>query len=86
MASRGDPGPGLDFFWEQADVDGSREHPLERELCDRLDALARYGRLIDEAESGGREEAAEVLLRHHARQAAEVARLREALARSQRAA
>lgn len=72
--------PGLDSFWEQADQAGSAQHPLERELDERTDALARYRRLIDEAEANGREEAAEILLRQHDREAASVERLREALA------
>jgi ferritin-like metal-binding protein YciE len=72
--------PGLDQFWEHADGTGSAQHPLERELDERTDALARYRRLIDEAEANGREEAAEILLRQHDREAASVERLRAALA------
>lgn len=71
--------PGIDIFWEQADRDGSGEHPLERELCDRLDALARYRRMIADAQANGREEAANLLLEQHAREAAMAQRLREAM-------
>jgi hypothetical protein len=71
--------PGLDLFWEQADRFGSGQHPLERELDERSDALARYRRLIDEAEANAREEAAEILLRQHDREAEAVHRIRQAL-------
>jgi hypothetical protein len=74
--------PGLDTFWEQADSVASGQHPLERELDERVDALARYRRLIAEAQANGREEAAEILLRQHDREAQVVDRLREALARA----
>lgn len=74
--------PGLDTFWEQADLDGSAEHPLQREIDERVDALARYRRLITEADDNGRDEAAEILTRQHDREAAVVKRLREALRRS----
>ncbi|HEY8483102.1 MAG TPA: hypothetical protein VIL13_00725 [Longimicrobiales bacterium] len=69
---------GIEFFWEQADVEGSGEDPLERELCDRLDALARYGRLISEAESSGRDRIAELLVRQRDREEALVRRIRAA--------
>ncbi len=78
------PTPGLDAFWEDADRDGSGEHPLERELCDRLDALARYRRMIDDAQVNGRDDATERLLEQHDREqrivqrlAGEIQRLRE---------
>lgn len=73
--------PGLDLFWEQADRAGSGQHPLERELDERADALARYQRLITEAQANGREDAAEILLRQYDREVQAVERLREALAR-----
>lgn len=73
--------PGLDHFWEHADRTGSGQHPLERELDEHIDALARYRRLIDEAEANGREDAAEILLRQHDREEQAVQRLREALGR-----
>lgn len=81
MADRSYRRPGLDFFWEQADSDESGEHPLERELAERVDALARYRRLISEAEANGRDEAAEILVKQHDREQQSIARLREALAR-----
>ncbi len=71
--------PGLDQFWEKADRADSGQHPLERELDERVDALARYRRLIAEAQQNGRDEAVEILMRQHDREAAAVARLREAL-------
>lgn len=71
--------PGLDQFWETADRIDSGQHPLERELDERVDALARYRRLIADAQQNGRDEAAEILMRQHDREAASVKRLREAL-------
>ena len=71
--------PGLDLFWEQADYDSSNQNPLERELDERVDALARYRRLISEAQANGRDEAAEILIRQHDREEAAVKRLRSAL-------
>jgi hypothetical protein len=74
--------PGLDTFWEHADSTGSSQHPLERELDERVDALVRYRRLITEAQSDGLDEATEILLRQHDREEEAVQRLREALART----
>ena len=71
--------PGVDQFWQEADRSGSGQDPLERELEERVDALARYRRLIAEAESGGRDEAAAILMRQHDREEASIARLREAI-------
>ena len=71
--------PGLDMFWEEADRDGSEQHPLPRELDERVDALARYRRLIAEAQDNGRDGAVEILSRQHDREAEVVTRLREAL-------
>ena len=71
--------PGLDLFWEQADRDGSGQNPLERELDERVDALARYRELIVEAQANGRDEAAELLLRQYDREEQAVRRLRHAL-------
>lgn len=71
--------PGLGAFWEQADFDGSGEHPLERELCEHLDALARYGRLIADAQVTGRDYAIDILLRQHEREEEQVRRIRAAL-------
>lgn len=71
--------PGLDLFWEQADRDASGQNPLERELDERVDALARYRELIVEAQANGRDEAAELLLRQYDREEQAVRRLRHAL-------
>jgi hypothetical protein len=76
--------PGLDLFWEQADRTGSGQDPLERELDERVDALARYRRLISEAQANGREEAAEILLRQHDREEDAVERIRQALTHQRR--
>jgi hypothetical protein len=74
--------PGLDTFWEQADSTASAQHPLERELDERVDALARYRDLIADAQANGREEAAEILTRQHDREVQAVERLRAALDRA----
>jgi hypothetical protein len=71
--------PGLDTFWEQADLTDSGQDPLERELDERIDALVRYRRMISEAQANGREDAADILLRQHDREAEAVERLRAAL-------
>ena len=73
--------PGIDSFWEQADVDGSDDHPLERELGDRLDALARYRRLIDDATTAGLDDAVDQLIAQHAREEELVRRLTNAIRR-----
>lgn len=73
--------PGLDTFWEAADQDESGQDPLERELDERVDALTRYRRLLADAEANGRDDAAEILMRQHDREAAAVQRLRNALQR-----
>lgn len=74
--------PGLDLFWEQADRTDSDQNPIERELDERVDALARYRRLIDDAEANGQEEAVEILIRQHDREQDAVQRLRDALNRN----
>ena len=71
--------PGVDHFWEQADRDGSGQNPLERELDERVDALARYRRLIAEAQAAGRDEAVEILMKQHDREEKAIRRLRSAL-------
>lgn len=71
--------PGLDQFWEKADRSDSGQHPLEREMDERVDAVVRYRRLIAEAQANGRDEAAEILIRQLNREEASVTRLREAL-------
>jgi hypothetical protein len=76
--------PGVDQFWESADRDGSSQNPIERELDERVDALVRYRRLIAEAQDSGRDEAVDLLMRQHDREAATVERLRSILARAPR--
>lgn len=71
--------PGIDQFWQSADRDGSGQNPLQRELDERVDALARYRRLIAEAEANGRDQAVNVLMRQHDREEARVRRIRAAL-------
>lgn len=73
--------PGVDLFWEQADRTDSGQDPLEREFDERVDALARYRRLISDAQANGREEAVEILVKQHDREEGAVERLREALDR-----
>jgi hypothetical protein len=73
--------PGLDHFWEQADEEGSTQHPLERELAERLDALARYRDQILQAEANERASDAEILLRQHEREYQAVQRLWSAIRR-----
>ncbi len=57
----------------------SRQTPLDRELDEGVDALARYRRLIAEAGANGRGSAVEVLMRQHDREQAHIRRLRAAL-------
>ncbi len=71
--------PGVDQFWEAADRNGSGQDPAERELDERVDALARYRRLIAEAEANGRDEVAEILMRQYDREEQTVDRLRRIL-------
>ncbi len=73
------PAAGLDTFWEAADDDALCEHPLERELCHRLDALERYRQLIMDAQAGGRDDIVDVLVSQHDRQARLIEDLRAAL-------
>lgn len=77
------PVPGLDFFWEQADAEASDEHPLERELCHRLDALERYRQMILDAQTLGRDDMVDALVVQHDKQARVVRQLRYALTRAQ---
>jgi hypothetical protein len=60
--------PALDLFWEEADLAAAAEHPLQRELAHRLDVLARYERLLAEAQSGGSPAQIATLTREHRRQ------------------
>lgn len=71
----------LESFWEQADADESNEHPLEREIAERIDALSRYRTLIEEAQAGGRDDVADLLLEQQERQQAVVQGLKQALKR-----
>jgi hypothetical protein len=73
--------PGLDAFWEQADLEDSDEHPLERELSHRVDAIARYMRLIADAQANGDEEVIEQLQRQQAREETLAHEIRIALRR-----
>jgi hypothetical protein len=75
------PSPGLDFFWEQADQDGSEAHPLARELEYRTDVMIRYQHMIEDALIAGREDVVHALLLQHDRQARFCERLRQELRR-----
>ncbi|MGH7506387.1 MAG: hypothetical protein ACRELX_12080 [Longimicrobiales bacterium] len=75
--------PGIDLFWEQADIEENDDHPLVRELRHRVDAIARYQYMIGEAESMGMDDAVEQLTRQCAREQ-EVARELRAALRSMR--
>ncbi|MGH7477430.1 MAG: hypothetical protein ACRELD_14275 [Longimicrobiales bacterium] len=74
---------GVDLFWQDADRTESALNPLERELADRLDAVARYHQQIAVAVECGRDSDIEVLTRQLERNSAIVAKLREELARQQ---
>jgi hypothetical protein len=71
--------PCLALFWEQADAESAAEHPLERELVYRLDAVSRYERLIADALAADRRDVLPNLTEQHERQRQVVARLRRAL-------
>ena len=73
--------PGLDHFWEQADEEASTQDPLERELAERLDALARYRDQILQAEANERASDADLLMRQHEREYQAVQRLWSAIRR-----
>ena len=75
------PTPGVDAFWEQADLEDSDEHPLERELSHRLDAIARYELLIAEAQENGHDEMANQLQRQQEREEMLAREIRDALRR-----
>jgi hypothetical protein len=70
---------GLDAFWESCDRDDIAENPLERELCFRTDALARYRDQITAAEEMGDDEAVALLSRHYDETRRTIQRLREAI-------
>lgn len=67
--------PALDLFWEEADLEGDGEHPLERELAYRLDALVRCERLMADAAAAANDDAVRQLTDQYERQA----RMAEAL-------
>ncbi len=71
--------PGLEAFWELADAEALDEHPLERELCERLDTLARYRGMLFDAASAGRDDVVDALQRAHDREETLVRNLRRAL-------
>lgn len=73
--------PALEAFWQQADEDASREHPLEREIADRVDALLRYHVLIADAQAEGRDDLVAILMAQEERQERLLRQLREALRR-----
>jgi hypothetical protein len=60
--------PGLDLFWEEADLNASGEHPLRRELAHRVDVLTRYERLIVEAQVNGQDDLLHNLTTQHRRE------------------
>lgn len=74
-----DAAPGLEAFWELADAEALDEHPLERELCERLDTLARYRTMLSEAASTEQDDVVDALQRAHDREADLVRNLRRAL-------
>jgi hypothetical protein len=74
-------GCSLDFFWEQADLDGNGDNPLEVELCHRLDALARYRQRLAEAEAAGRDDLMDALIAAHDREQSVIRRLHQAIGR-----
>ena len=75
---------GLDSFWIEADVEECGDHPLERELCYRIDSVARYRRMIDDADAEGRDEMVDSLLSQHERAVKLVRELQEALRKCSR--
>jgi hypothetical protein len=77
---------GIERFWQQADDESAGEHPLERELAYRVDALIHCREAILEAEDGGREAALEHLIRQHDSQEAAIREIRMALERMAAAA
>ena len=78
------PAPGVDAFWLDAEANECSDHPLERELCHRLEAVERYRRMIDEAQEGGLDDdAIEALITQQSRQAKLVRELQDALRRYQ---
>lgn len=73
--------PGLDLFWEEADREAAADHPLERELAYRLDALVRCEQLMDQAAAAASDSAMAQLECLHRRQREIVDALARALKR-----
>ena len=73
---------GIEAFWEECDRNGIGDNPLVRELCDRLDAMQRCQRMIDDAEVAGNDEAIEILSAQYDRQRDIVRRIRQQLERA----
>jgi hypothetical protein len=71
--------PGIDLFWEQADIEDNDDHPLVRELRHRADAVVRYRAMMAEAEELGMDAAVEQLARQCAREESLCRELRQAL-------
>lgn len=82
MEQRKNTPPGVEFFWIEADQDGSGEHPLERELGHRLDVLARFQQMIADAQALGRDDMVDELVTQHNRQSQIIWELRSALDRA----
>jgi hypothetical protein len=70
---------GLDAFWESCDRDNVGDDPLERELCFRTDALARYRAQIEAAEEMGDDDAVALLSRHFDETRRTIDRLQKAI-------
>jgi hypothetical protein len=75
------PPTGLDAFWLDADANECADNPLERELCYRLEAVERFGRMIAEAEEVGRDEVIAALLAQQSHQSKLAQELQQALKR-----
>ena len=73
--------PGIDLFWEQADIEASDDHPLVRELRHRTDAIVRYQNMIAEAVELGMDAAVEQLSRQCEREQSLARELRQAFGR-----
>jgi hypothetical protein len=73
--------PGLDLFWEEADLMDAGEHPLRRELMHRLDVVARYELLLADAQSRGHEGQISALTKQYRRQLRVIEALQDALRR-----
>lgn len=74
--------PGIDLFWEQADIEDNDDHPLVLELRHRADAVVRYRNMMAEAEELGMDAAVEQLARQCEREESLCRELRQALGRT----